>query len=357
MPVPILPSMAPKSPTANGHTSAQAAQAAQAAEPTQVAQPKSTPVHASVASRSTAATPGSTASPNLSDPYAHLTEQQMQAMNEELQAAELKYAPRFAEAEKIEDETARRARIEGLRNSFGTKQSMIRKKYGVRLRERRTKAEIQAERERMGIKRAEKEKTKASTPVTTQDPATRPAGVSGWTAANAPRASSVWEEHDAKRRRVDESGSYQSPYTYAADETPTRKPLSVSEIGSGLSGAAATAETHDPTLPPPSQPTRVYEQSGARVEIHEPTKTVKPVSAAAAQTGESRSRSVPTTGSDAGASGHGHRDEGHEREREHPVVVDDNSSSSDDDADIPSTLPTQVRKSLGTSLLQQAPAP
>ena len=42
-------------------------------------------------------------------------------------------------------------RLEGLRNSFGTRQSIVRKKFGVRLRERRTKAEILAERERMGI--------------------------------------------------------------------------------------------------------------------------------------------------------------------------------------------------------------
>ncbi|KXX83394.1 hypothetical protein MMYC01_200169 [Madurella mycetomatis] len=350
-PVPILPSMAPQSPTTNGHPSAQ---------PTQ---PQSTPVHASVASRAAAATPGSTGSPNISDPYAHLSEKQMQSMNEELQAAELKYAPRFAEAEQIADETARRARIEGLRNSFGTKQSMIRKKYGVRLRERRTKAEIQAERERMGIKRAEKERARASigaqqrieSPATTADPNPRPVGGSGWTAANTPRASSsAWEEHDAKRRRIDDSGGYQTPYKSMADETPMRKTLSVSEMGGGPSGSSATAVTHDTALPPPSQPSRVYEQSSAWVEVHDPPKTDQPGRAPTVKP-ESRSQSATPTGSDAGAANGRSLDERHAGEKRGRVTIDDDSSSSGDDEDIPSALPTHVRKSLGTSLLQQTP--
>lgn len=284
----------------------------------------------------------------------------MQSMNEELQAAELKYAPRFAEAEQIADETARRARIEGLRNSFGTKQSMIRKKYGVRLRERRTKAEIQAERERMGIKRAEKERAKASigaqqrieSPATTAEPNPRPVGGSGWTAANTPRASSsAWEEHDAKRRRIDDSGGYQTPYKSTADETPTRKALSVSEVSGGPSGSSATAAIHDTALPPPSQPSRVYEQSSGRVEVHEPPKTDKSGRAPTVKP-ESRSQSATPTGSDAGAANGRSLDESHAGEKRGRVAIDDDSSSSGDDEDIPSALPTHVRKSLGTSLLQ-----
>jgi hypothetical protein len=281
----------------------------------------------------------------------------MQEMNDELKAAEAKYAPRFKEAEKIADENLRRVRIEGLRNSFGTKQSMIRKKYGVRLRERRTKAEIMAERERMGLKRAEKERARASleaqrtsSPITDTEPAPRPAGGSGWTAANTSRASSVWEEHNAKRRRVDESGAYHSPYTSAADETLTRKTLSVSEIGGGLSGSAATAATHDPTLPPPSQPTRVYEQSSARIEIHEPSN--KRDGAA-----RNHSESASPASSDEGVGGGRDETTPGIAEKEPADVVGDDPSSSSGDEDIPPTLPTHVRKSLGagsTSLLQGA---
>jgi hypothetical protein len=285
-------------------------------------------------------------------------------MNEELLAAEEKYAPRFAEANQIPDENARKAKIEGLRNSFGTKQSMIRKKYGVRLRERRTKAEIQAERERMGLQKLEKEREKVARASAAAQPhgvnasahvdaVSRPSGGNGWTAANTPRANAVWEEHDTKRRRMDEGGGYHTAYKAVADDTPTRKPLSVSEMGSGLSGAAATAAMHDPTLPPSSQPTRVYEQSGARVEIHEPSKAAdKPTTTAGAASGS------------ATPNGHSRHPSADRRgSSEKPlVVIDDESSSDDDDEDIPSTLPAHVRKSLaagsgGASSLLQSQTP
>jgi hypothetical protein len=269
----------------------------------------------------------------------------MEAMNEELRQAEQKYAPRFAEAEKIADENLRRARIEALRNTFATKQSMIRKKFGVRLRERRTKAEIMAERERMGLKRAEKEKTKAMARAQAQkngrnpspkaDSVSRPAGGgSGWTAANLPRLNTAWGEHDAKRRRVGEAGDYHTPYKSHADETPTRKTHSPSEVRGDL---------------PASQPTRVYEQSGVRVEIHEPSAVMR------------QSDTGPATPSSSVPNGHSRRPSGAREQfssERQPVLVDDSSSSSDDD-DIPSTLPTHVRKSLAaggstTSLLQNS---
>lgn len=264
-------------------------------------------------------------SPIPSDPYAHLTQEKLDAMNEELQEAEAKYAPRFQEAELIADEKERRAKVEGLRNSFGTKQSMIRKKYGVRLRERRTKAEISAERERLGIKRQEKEiersfvsasgmDSASSAPRPKAPAAPKPAAGSGWTAANTPRADSIWQEHDAKRRRLDNTGEYRTPSNGVDQTTPTRKLLSATELGGGLAGSSATAELHDPTMPP--QPTKVYEQSGARVQIHEPATN------------------------------------GHAKQSNAPIRVDDSSDSSDDE-DIPSTLPsrsTPQRKShLGTA--------
>ena len=196
-------------------------------------------------------------------------------MNEELRRAEEQFAPRFAEAEKIPDEKARKAKIEGLRNSFGTKQSIIRKKYGVRLRERRTKAEIIAERERIGLLKQEKERNKAQI----ASPTPSIVGASSQSAVNTARAAAaVWEEHEAKRRRLDGVGGYQTPYKpippVANDNTPTaRKTLTIAEIGGSLSGAAATVATRDPTVPEPaSHPpsTRIYEQESARVEVHEP---------------------------------------------------------------------------------------
>ncbi|KAK0620398.1 hypothetical protein B0T14DRAFT_496938 [Immersiella caudata] len=336
-PVTILPSM--QTPGPNGY---------QVQQP----QPQSTPTQVQSVSRraaSVVATP--TGSPNPADPYAHLTPEDLAKMNAELADAEAKYAPRFKEAEQYPDENVRRQKIEGLRNSFGTKQSMIRKKYGVRLRERRTKAEIQAEKERLGIKRAERaerEKARAaigaltgvsgvsSSPASRIESGVRPTGSSGWVAANTPRASSVWEEHDAKRRRMDEAGGFHTPYKSGADDTPTRKALSVDQIGGGLLGATATAATHDPTLPPPSQPAKVYEEAKARVETHEPT-----------QTSVNGTPERPSPASSGTPSGDAHRENtAAAPPTTQPIRIDDSSDSSDDE-DIPSTLPPQqMRKSL-----------
>ncbi|KAK3688350.1 hypothetical protein B0T22DRAFT_151020 [Podospora appendiculata] len=341
-PVAILPSMSAQSPGLNGQ---------------QISYPpaQSTPSQpAAVATRHHISTPSSTAaSPNPADPYGHLDALQLAAMNEELQAAEAKYAPRFAEAERIQDENERRARIEGLRNSFGTKQSMIRKKYGVRLRERRTKAEIQAERERLGIKRAEREKARVALASQQQQqqhqqqhnsptPATgavRPAGTpapatSGWVAANTPQATptTVWEEHNAKRRRLDGTGSYQTPYKSVGDETPTRKTLSVSEMGGGLAGSPATAATRDPTAPA-AQPAL----ASPKVEVPAP---------------ESGKQDA-TFSTQNGDSGRVSMENGPQATTEKEAVViddhDDDDSDSSDAESIPSTLPPHVRQSLGST--------
>ncbi|KAK4159193.1 hypothetical protein QBC43DRAFT_222546 [Cladorrhinum sp. PSN259] len=311
-PVSILPSQGP---APNGQLSSQ---------------PQSTPVASRVANH-VAGTPGTAGSPNTSDPYAHLSEDQRNAMNAELHEAELKYGPRFAEAELIANENERRTKIDGLRNSFGTKQSMIRKKYGVRLRERRTKAEIAAEKERLGIKRAEKElaarESLGTTPqqnvgqaaAVASDVHPRPAG-SGWTAANTPKApsSAAVDEHDAKRRRVADGGGYVTPYKSVADETPTRKVSSGQDVP-----AAALASISRPGVPsrPPSQPS------------NEPSSL------------DMSSRLAPLSTPTSGPL---------KPEQPEPIAIDDDSSSSGDDEDIPPTLPAHVRKSLLNSPLRKA---
>lgn len=279
-------------------------------------------------------------------------------MNQELQDAEIKYAPRFAEAEAIPDENERRAKIEGLRNSFGTKQSMIRKKYGVRLRERRTKAEIAAERERLGLKRAEREKAKAilakqqlAANASAQAAAAAAGGSgSGWTAANTPRsAQDIGDDHDAKRRRLDgPGGGYQSPYKLAAEETPTRKTLSVSELGGGLSGTSATAETQDPTRPPQSaQPPSEHQRQAGAVEMvtldsqPQSPDNVHSQADTAASNSDNASRRTSLQGSSTSPlPGHTTQSAADD--------MDVDSGSSDDDQDIPSTLPASVRSSLVT---------
>ncbi|PSS00658.1 hypothetical protein BD289DRAFT_450233 [Coniella lustricola] len=106
-------------------------------------------------SSSAKGTPGlKSADGTISDPYAHLSPEQLSAMREELREAELKYSDRMRQAMLNPNEDERRTKLDGLANSFGTKQSIIRKKYGVRLRMRRTRAEINAERHRMQYKTA-----------------------------------------------------------------------------------------------------------------------------------------------------------------------------------------------------------
>ncbi|CAK7217362.1 hypothetical protein SCUCBS95973_003123 [Sporothrix curviconia] len=94
---------------------------------------------------------GSANNSPAADPYAHLSEEQLDALNAELVKCEEMYTERFREVEEIVDPIQRRTRLDNLKNSFGTRQSNIRRKYGVRLRERRTKAELKLERERMGM--------------------------------------------------------------------------------------------------------------------------------------------------------------------------------------------------------------
>lgn len=300
----------------------------------------------SAGSTPSAETPGASKTPNPADPYGHLTQEQLAAMDAELKEAEKKFAPRFAEAYAIPDENERRIKIEGLRNSFGTKQSMIRKKYGVRLRQRRTKAEIQAEEERMGLeklKKQQKAEKAAQKSTTTAAPASssmgavppRPSGSSsGWVAANAPRANAVWEEHEAKRRRMDASGTY---------STPTKSTLSVSEMGGGLAGVAATAETHDPTRPPP--PASRYQTGNSNSHSEEDDEDDE-------EEDQSGSES-PSTANDE-----------MDVDQQQPVSSrpvqqnklinnhnsndDDDDSDSSDDEDIPSTLPAHVRQTLAT---------
>jgi hypothetical protein len=192
-----------------------------------------------------------------------------------LREAEIAYAPRFQEAEAIEDPELKQKKLDSLRNTFGTKQSIIRKKYGVRLRERRTKAEIQAERERMGLPT----ETAPSTQPPTQyshSPIPAPAyghqqtsTASAWAAANKRPAKTSDQVSPANKRQRSE-----------IDLGPTTK---VSEMAGGLSASAADAAMHDPTVPSPqraassaplssSEPSITYEQSGARVEVHLPGK-------------------------------------------------------------------------------------
>ncbi|CAJ2503978.1 Uu.00g113720.m01.CDS01 [Anthostomella pinea] len=93
--------------------------------------------------------PTATQASGGNDPYSHLTPLQRAELNEALHEVVVKYAPRFREAEQIKDPNERKVRLTGTQNILYAKQSTIRKRFGVRLRHKRTKEEIEQERVRM----------------------------------------------------------------------------------------------------------------------------------------------------------------------------------------------------------------
>ncbi|ROW15281.1 hypothetical protein VPNG_03007 [Cytospora leucostoma] len=244
-------------------------------------------------------TPGLPSPSAGADPYVHLSPEQLTALQNELSEAEATYSERMRQANMIPDEVERKQRLDGLGNSFSTKQSLIRKKYGVRLRVRRTKAEIQTERDRMVYKTAAElmtdlDNNRAAAPqvsATTTGTAASNLPVPRPSFGTGPSTMDVTMHSDNKRRA---SGSTAS--------APNHKRIAYSEMG-GLTGAAATAETEDPTVPP-------------------------------------RIKSTPTI-----AKGKGTATE--------PMALDDtdNSDSEDsgDDSDIPAQLPAGIRQSLQRS--------
>lgn len=188
-------------------------------------------------------------------PYAHLSAQARANLDDELFAAEEMFAPRFRQLEAISDPIDRKSKLDSLQNSFSTRQSIIRKKYGVRLRQRRTKAEIDAERHRIatwgGTTSTKRQRTDAglgSTPTwrsTQQLTGSAPPVVS----------------------------SRSSPAVVAAPvasppgaETPTRNYLSVVDMNaSGPGGSSATGAISDPPMPArQSEPFVIHRAPAAR---------------------------------------------------------------------------------------------
>lgn len=327
-----------RQPTATGPATPSAAKStrktpasAPMATPKLMPTPKSAPGSAQIAAQSSPSggprqgTPGlHTPNGAVADPYAHLSPEQLAAMQEELRQAELSYGERFRQAREIQDDKERKTRLDGLSNSFGTKQSLIRKKYGVRLRMRRTKAEIQAERDRMQYKTAAELAADNGFPTGTpgrpgRPPASTPSrpptivarrsnggGGSGWASVNRPGAPAGALAPQAPMGTAD-PGIHNKRRLSGSSPTSESKRVAYAEMG-GLSGGTTTAhpETMDPTMP------HAF------------------ASAAAA----------------ASAKGLGTADE--------PMALDDSDSEDsegsgsggDDDEDIPAQLPPSVRQSL-----------
>ncbi|KAM0336071.1 hypothetical protein ACHAPQ_004487 [Fusarium lateritium] len=155
------------------------------------------------------------------DPYSHLNPATLKKFKEVMKNAEAKYGGLMQEASLL-DEPERSRRLASLKNSYNTKQSTTRKKFGIRLRERRTRGEIEAEEARLFGTASGNATPSNGTPVPDSD--SRP----------------------NKRPRMDDGEQSESLIGPNGDQESPRKRVPVSEMG-GLSGSQATAELTDPT--------------------------------------------------------------------------------------------------------------
>lgn len=176
-----------------------------------------------------ATTPPAPAVPG--DPYGHLTPEARSRMEAELKAAEESFSGRFREAEQMQDPAEAKTRLDSLKNSYNTKQSMIRKKFGVRLRERRTRAQIEEERQRMGLKGIYPTSSPSAAGSAVSRSASRAASGpvipsqispvplpsrSSWTSVNAaPTTSEQQQQQQGTKRRRTDSGFTSSQETAA----------------------------------------------------------------------------------------------------------------------------------------------
>ncbi|RBR06718.1 uncharacterized protein FIESC28_10953 [Fusarium coffeatum] len=230
-------------------------------------------------------TPQPTSTPS-SNPYSHLTREKLAEFNQVMKNAETKYGTLMREASLL-PEPEKTKRLASLKNSYNTKQSTTRKKYGIRLRERRNRAEIEAEEARLF-----NSPSRNGTPTN---------GTSGLEDALRPN----------KRIRTDdiESGPSSTGIVMNGSQESPQKRIPRSEMGGGLSGSQATAELNDPTAQlNPSQ--LRYTQRPPAVSSQHNTQW-SPNRAKGAVTGT----------------------------QQDPMSIDDSSESdSDDDGDIPATI-------------------
>ncbi|KAH6898707.1 hypothetical protein B0T10DRAFT_117123 [Thelonectria olida] len=167
--------------------------------------------------------------------YAHLPPDKKQELDAEMRKTEDYYGGLMREAMSL-PEPEKSKQLAALKNRYNTKQSVTRKKYGIRLRERRSRAEINAERIRLFG--------------TLDGPS-----LSGHDSGTPP----------LKKARVDDAGASTTMMQPSDSQANTpRKRVPVRDMG-GLSGSQATAEMNDPTASlNPVQPRQVLAPSGTQ---------------------------------------------------------------------------------------------
>ncbi|KYK58621.1 hypothetical protein DCS_05638 [Drechmeria coniospora] len=191
--------------------------------------PRTTPGQRSAATATPTPTPSTTTpqSAGAVDPYARLTPAQRAQLETEMQLAEAKFGCLMRNAMQLPPDQ-RDGELAKLKNSYTSKQSMIRKKYGIRLRERRSKSQIDAEKSRLFGSSA----TEHQGSVEGRPPSAKRARLDGGqTGAGAGVGVGVGVGMGVG----------------AGPANPSGRRIALAEIAGGLSDSAATAEHTDPT--------------------------------------------------------------------------------------------------------------
>ncbi|KAG6036350.1 hypothetical protein E4U40_001006, partial [Claviceps sp. LM458 group G5] len=222
-----------------------AAQAAPAANGAYQPPPSSTPTTGPTSftglnTHSNFSTPTSYSLSKATNAYAHLSPRSRATFDSAMQLAEDKYSEEMKQLLSMDLSPAEREiELGKLKNRFNAKQSITRKKFGIRLRERRPRHEIESERSRIMSSTAV-QSPRSSTHTNAH------AHAHGHT--HAPRAS-TGESASRKQRtslRVEFPGqrrlSEETPLVVS--DLPPRVP--VEEMG-GLGNSAGTAAHFDPT--------------------------------------------------------------------------------------------------------------
>lgn len=155
-----------------------------------------------------------TPSPSGNDPYAKLTPEDRAKFEAEMKGVDDYYVGLMKEASEKMPPGQRDQELAKLKNRYNTKQSNTRKKYGIRLRERRANADADRSWNSSAVKRARVDNGPAGH--------VQPVPVNG------------------------QAESIQPPFPSVKESPRMRVPLS--KMG-GLSASSATAELVDPTAP------------------------------------------------------------------------------------------------------------
>ncbi|KAL2758899.1 hypothetical protein ACRALDRAFT_1055609 [Sodiomyces alcalophilus JCM 7366] len=153
------------------------------------------------------------------------------SLEQELQVAKDTYRLRAEEARRtVTDKEELQRQMVSFRNCMNSRMSTIRRRYGVRIRERRSQKELDEERSWFELSPPKSDAGSSQTGTPTPS----------YPRAGEKRPNGTVDDRADKRPRLDGA---------AAPPVPLNT-LSVSEMNGGLQGTSATAAVHDPTAAP-----------------------------------------------------------------------------------------------------------